>query len=230
VIYKRGDTHGEFAGVAAFCIWKETTTEDVLIILGDAGINGENRQRDDQVKKYLSSLPITLFCVHGNHDRRPAAIPTYRETQWNGGLCYKEELYPNLIFAKDGEVYDLEGSTALVIGGAASADKCYRLEHGLPWWEDEKPSSEIRHYTEERLSERNWKVDQVLSHTLPLRYVPPDRLAAAKKTGLQDLSTEKWLEKIEQRMKYKKWSAGHWHVDLQINDKVELLYRAYHKL
>ena len=227
MIYKRGDTHGEFAGVAAFCTWKGSTVKDMLIILGDVGINGENQQRDKQVKEFLSTLPITLFCVHGNHDRRPAAIPSYQETLWNGGLCYKEESYPNLIFAKDGEIYDLEGQAVLVIGGAASADKAYRLEHGLPWWEDEKPSEEIQYYTERKLSERGWMVDQVLSHTLPLRYVPKERLEASQKAGSSDISTEQWLDRIEQRTDYKKWSAGHWHVDLQINEKVEILYRNY---
>ncbi len=227
MIYKRGDTHGEFAGVAAFCAWNETTAKDILIILGDAGINGENRRRDEQVKSFLSTLPITLFCVHGNHDRRPAVIPSYREVLWNKGLCYREEQYPNLIFARDGEIYDLDGKMTLVIGGAASADKYYRIEHGLPWWEDEKPSEMIKQYTEEKLSAQNWTVDQVLSHTLPLKYIPRDCLAIYEKTGNPDLSTERWLEEIEQHMNYKKWSAGHWHTDLQISEKIEVLYRNY---
>ena len=38
-IYLTGDTHREFHRIKQFCEEYETTTEDILIILGDAGIN-----------------------------------------------------------------------------------------------------------------------------------------------------------------------------------------------
>ena len=38
-IYITGDTHGDFRRVAAFCDKVKSTKDDVLIILGDAGIN-----------------------------------------------------------------------------------------------------------------------------------------------------------------------------------------------
>ena len=174
-------------------------------------------------------MPITLFCIHGNHDRRPSDIPSYQEMLWNNGLCYREERYPNLIFAKDGEIYNLGDRETLVIGGAASSDKYYRLAHGLPWWENEMPSDAVKHRTEENLSACGWKVDQVLSHTLPLKYVPADRLASCMKSGNPDLSTERWLEQLEQRMSYRRWSAGHWHADVRVNEKVEVLYRKYQR-
>ena len=230
MIYVRGDTHGEFAGVAAFCAWNETTPEDILIILGDAGINGAEKKRDEQVKRFLADLPVTLFCVHGNHDRRPETVSSYREIRWKGGICFREERYPNLLFARDGEIFDLEGSRSLVIGGAASSDKYYRLARGLPWWEDEKPSKEIKRRTEANLSAHGWTVDQVFSHTLPLQYIPSVRLEEYRKTGNPDLSAERWLGKLEERMQYKKWYSGHWHMDAQINEKVEVLYRNYRVL
>lgn len=39
MIYLTGDTHGEFERVFDFCADNDTTTDDVLVILGDAGIN-----------------------------------------------------------------------------------------------------------------------------------------------------------------------------------------------
>lgn len=45
--------------------------EDVLLILGDAGINYWLNQRDRDFENELSDIPITLFCVHGNHEARP---------------------------------------------------------------------------------------------------------------------------------------------------------------
>ena len=34
-----GDTHGSFDRIEDFCVEYDTTTEDTMIILGDAGIN-----------------------------------------------------------------------------------------------------------------------------------------------------------------------------------------------
>jgi len=39
-----------------------------MIILGDAGINYYLYERDYELKEQLAQLPITLFCVHGNHE------------------------------------------------------------------------------------------------------------------------------------------------------------------
>lgn len=43
---------------------------------------------------------------------------------------YVEDAYPHILFAKDGEVYDLEGKRTFVIGGAYSVDKAYRILRG----------------------------------------------------------------------------------------------------
>ena len=85
---------------------------------------------------------------------------------------YVEDAYPHILFAKDGEVYDLEGKRTFVIGGAYSVDKAYRILCGYGWWPDEQPSEEIKRKIEEKLAELSWNVDVVLTHTAPLRYEP----------------------------------------------------------
>lgn len=50
MIYLTGDTHGKFERIDAFCRKFGTKKEDVLIILGDAGINFGNPCADDQKK------------------------------------------------------------------------------------------------------------------------------------------------------------------------------------
>lgn len=50
------------------------------------------------MKEELSQLPITFFCIHGNHEERPYNISTYEEKQWRGGLVFHEEEYLNLLF------------------------------------------------------------------------------------------------------------------------------------
>ena len=33
----------------------------------------------------------------------------YKLQEWNGGKVWVEEAYPNILFAKDGEIYDIAG-------------------------------------------------------------------------------------------------------------------------
>ena len=80
--------------------------------------------------------------------------------------------YPNLIFAKDGEIYMMNGLRYLVIGGAYSVDKYYRLSRGWNWWPDEQPSPEIKAYVEQQIREKH--LDIVLSHTCPFKYEPAE--------------------------------------------------------
>lgn len=123
MIYLTGDTHGSFERISEFCHRFKTTKEDVMIILGDAGINYYEGKRAELLKKMLDDMPITFFCIHGNHEQRPYAIPTYHEETWNGGMVYVEKKHPSILFGKDGEVYNLDGKKAIVIGGAYSVDK-----------------------------------------------------------------------------------------------------------
>ena len=67
--YITGDTHRSFDRIEDFCYEYETTTEDVMIILGDAGINYwlgysrlECKKSDCKYGYYIYSV------VHGNHE------------------------------------------------------------------------------------------------------------------------------------------------------------------
>lgn len=60
-----------------------------------------------------------------------------------------EEQYPNILFAKDGEIYNFHGKKVMPIGGAYSVDKYYRIRNGLPWFESEQPDEVIKEYVEQ---------------------------------------------------------------------------------
>ena len=223
MIYITGDTHGNFIRVRNLCRVFETKKEDILIILGDAGINYYGAGRDNKVKKMHENLPRTIFSIHGNHEMRPETIPTYNEDEWNGGIVYREEEYPHLLFAKDGEIYDLNGINTIAIGGAYSVDKEYRLQNGWGWWADEQPSDEIKARVEKALAENGSKVDVVLSHTTPLKYEPREMFLSCIDQSKVDKSTEIWLDKIEDTIDYKKWYCGHYHTDKSI-DKIRIMF------
>lgn len=146
MIFITGDTHGNFERVEAFCRRFQTSHDDILIILGDAGINFSEARYDSLKKRLLESLPITVFAIHGNHEQRPYTIDSYKEKLWYGGMVFYEDEYPSILFAKDGEIFDLNGKQTIVMGGAYSIDKAIRLAYGWGWWEDEQPSEEIKRW------------------------------------------------------------------------------------
>ncbi len=217
MFYITGDTHGEFDRLFRFCSRFQTSTDDTMIILGDVGFNFFGGRRDRYSKQMVSELPITVFSIHGNHEMRPSTISSYHIREWRGGQVYVEDEFPNLLFAIDGEVYNLDGIQTIVIGGAYSIDKNYRLAHGWGWWPDEQPSEEVKQKVENVLAARGWAVDAVLSHTAPLKYEPVEVMLSYTDQTRVDKSTEIWLDGIEDRLVYSHWYAGHYHTEKNVD-------------
>lgn len=228
MIYITGDIHGDVRRVEQFCYETQTMNDDILIMLGDVGVNFDSDIGDQMKKELLSMMPIRLFCIHGNHEQRPSNIPTYHEAIWNGGIVYVEDEFPNILFTKDGEIFDIDGAKTVVIGGAYSIDKYMRLAHGYGWWPDEQPSEEIKDYVEQQLENEKWNVDIVLSHTVPFKYEPVEVFLKGIDQSTVDKTTERWLDDIENKLSYAKWYAGHYHTEKKI-DKLELMYKSIHK-
>ena len=197
-----------------------------MVILGDAGINFTLDESDTELKRHLSSLPITLFCIHGNHEERPYKVPGYELADWHGAKAYVQPEFPSLVFAKDGEIYDLNGKKTVVLGGAYSVDKPFRIRYRYPWFRSEQPDSKIKKYAEEQLEKTGWKVDCVFSHTVPLPYEPTWAFLSSVDQSKVDKSTEEWLDSIEKRLTYDKWYAGHYHVSSQ-EGPIRILYEDY---
>ena len=223
MIYITGDTHRDFYRVKKLCNVHSTTIDDVLIILGDAGINYFGDYRDADVKRSLSELPITLFCIHGNHEMRPSASLGYSTIYFNGGKVYYQPEFPNVLFAKDGEVYDFAGNRCMVCGGAYSVDKYFRLQNGYAWFPDEQPDEATRTLVMDRLADMNYSIDVFLSHTCPYRYVPREAFLTGIDQKTVDVNTEYWLEKVEEVLQYQRWYCGHYHTNKSV-DKIRFLF------
>lgn len=229
MIYITGDTHRDFGRIFDFCEENRTTQDDILIILGDAEINYYLDISDYNLKWQLSALEVTLFCVHGNHEERPFLIDGYKEKTWRGGVVYCEEEFPNLLFAKDGEIYDFDGKKTIVIGGAYSVDKCARICSGAPWFASEQPSDEIKACVERNLEQAGWRVDCVLTHAAPKQYEPTWAFIPGRSRAAVDSTTEEWLDSIERRLNYSVWYCGHYHVD-SLDWRVRFMYQDFEEL
>ena len=81
------------------------TRSDTIVLLGDVGANYYGNERDLELKRGLVRLKPTFLCIHGNHEMRPASLPGYTTKIWNGGSVWYEEEYPNILFARDGEIF-----------------------------------------------------------------------------------------------------------------------------
>ncbi len=234
-----GDKHRNFGNVKDFCRKMNTRRKDVLIILGDAGFNYYEDARDDKLKREVSDLNITLFCLHGNKENRPQNIGTYGIRNFCGGKVYYEPKYPNIYFAIDGEIYNFEGKKYMVVGGAHSVDKIRCLAEDKPFWEDEMPDEAIKAKVEESLSAENNEIYGMMTHTCPIDYIPAEMFMSTRQNAVIkrkprkvkskklfkpdiDRSTEEWLGRLEKRLEYKVWYCGHYHIDKQI-DKINMM-------
>ncbi|MBP3398345.1 MAG: metallophosphoesterase [Erysipelotrichaceae bacterium] len=223
-VFVHGDCHTEFEWLEYFCEDNQTTKDDLMIILGDSGINYWNSTRDYVLKEKLLKLPITLLCVHGNHEERPYNIFSYQEKEMFEGIVYVEEDFPNILFAKDGENYKIKDHRYLILGGAYSIDKQYRIIYGHRWYESEQPSQEIKNYVAKQLTKYNYEFDIVLSHTAPLKFEPVEMFLPGVDQSKVDKSTEEWLDDIENMIEYNKWYFGHYHGDSVRTNKVTMLF------
>lgn len=217
MIYITGDTHRNFSRIYKL----EKDTDNMLIVLGDVGINYYLNEEDKNYKEYLKKFNLKLFCVRGNHEERPDNISTYKEVEMFGGEVFIEEEYPNLIFAKDGETYNIDGKKILVIGGAYSVDKQYRLLHGYKWFKGEQLTKKEMDTILEKVKGKHF--DIVLTHTCPYKYEPREVFMQGLDQSKVDKSMEHFLDEIEENISYDKWYCGHYHTEKQV-DKLQFMF------
>ena len=220
-IFITGDTHGVFERIYALCENFDVTNKDLLIVAGDFGINYYLNKKEQRNKYKLNELPINLLIVKGNHERRPEKIGTYKSKEWNKGIVYYEEEYPTLLFAKDGEIFELNDKKVFCCGGAYSVDKFYRLENHLSWFGDEQLTSDEMDTIVSAIKDK--KCDYVVTHTCPLRYIPTEMFLPMVDQSKVDNTMEKWLDKVFDNIEFKKWYCGHYHTNKSI-DNIRFLF------
>lgn len=216
MIYLTGDTHGSYRHIRAFAREHDLGLDDLIVCLGDTGFDYFGDERDDRVKARAARANVTLLCIRGNHDRNPATLASYRTQPWRGGEVYVDAAFPTLLFARDGSVFDLEGRATIAVGGAYSVDKQYRLANGYNWFPDEQLTEAEKQQVEQALEHHRWRIDTVLSHTCPAAFVPQEALLESIDQSTVDTSMEDWLQCIEQRLAYRHWYCGHFHIEKQV--------------
>lgn len=236
-VFVLGDIHGRWQTVRDFCAINNIKNEDntTLILLGDAGINyflGGGNHRDEDAKKKLCGYPLTYFVIRGNHEERPSICAAKNPDKWHteefwGNTVYVENEYPNIKYALDeaafyyipGDMRNIDKNitenvikryATLVIPGAYSVDKHYRLANGWSWFEKEQLSDEEQLRCLQ-LVEQFPEVDIVLSHTCPIIFEPTDLFLSCIDQSMVDKRMERFLGRVEYEINYRAWMWGHYH-------------------
>lgn len=226
-IFITGDKHGDFSFLPLWCKQNNTTLDDILIILGDAGINYYGGKKDKRIKAMISKCPITLICVHGNHEARPSTIPSYILTTSPKIKCnyWVEREYPNIIFPMDGTM-EINGKRFLILGGAYSIDKFFRISCGYNWFSDEQMSREDRNRILDLIKTDN-SFDYILSHTAPLSYEPKYLFLPLVDQSKVDKTMEKFLQDVYDKVRFNHWYFGHYHDDNELGEKITIVFNNY---
>lgn len=231
-LFVTGDLHGSLIAVKQleqFCVDNNTDYNDIIILLGDVGANYHLNEYDIDFKSALASLPITILCVHGNHEARPETILTYI-LQYNSlidGECWVEPNYPNILFPKDG-IITIFGKKCLILGGAYSVDKWYRLMNGLTWFPDEQMSISEQNRILSLLDSEN-EFEYVFSHTCPIAFEPTHLFLNFINQNSVDKTMEYFLQEVYNKIRFNKWFCGHYHSDEE-NGKIQIVFNLIHRL
>ena len=225
-IYITGDTHGRFMDLITKTIRYGLTERDLLIILGDVGINFYGNFYDMKSKDRLATIPSTVLCIRGNHEMRPddAALEgIYHEIDWMGDRAYVEDKYPRFIMAKDGARYLINGREFLVIGGAYSVDKFWRLQKGYQWFPNEQLTKAEMEAIRKKVAEHGNREDVILAHTCPYNNRPTECFLQGVDEGTVDTSMEHFLQDVVDTTDYNDYYCGHWHIEKQ-DGKIRFLF------
>lgn len=219
--YITGDCHGSIGRFIHFS--PEEPENTAIIILGDAGINYTFDKIDIALKRQLEETKMTYYLVRGNHEERPeniAGIQTIFDKEVENDVFIEPE-FPHIKYLKDGYIYNINGFSALVLGGAYSVDKEYRLRYGAKWFKSEQLTEKEKFLIFNKI--KNQKFDFIFSHTCPISFEPTDLFLHINQNSV-DKSMENWLEEVKNNCDWSVWCFGHFHSDRLERPNVEMFY------
>ena len=221
MIYITGDMHGNAQQAKKVFNKINCKPENTLIILGDFGGNYYLNKKDDNFKKIINDYGVQVFVIRGNHDANPIKVKGIAYTEKYGDKGYIEPKFPNIFYAKNGSEYVIEGNKFLVLGGAYSVDKWYRLNNKFIWFSDEQMTEEEK---VEFWSKGILQTQTILSHTCPYPNVPKYLFLNSIDQSTVDNSMEMFLSEVKCKIKYNNWFFGHYHANEEIEQNMYMLY------
>ena len=233
-IWIMGDVHGDWLPIRNFYMHHKNELskdfrENILIILGDFGGNFYLNKKDDKFKDKIEYYPLTYFVIRGNHEERPSVLAKNYPSDWHkekffGNTVWNEDKHPRILYALDqGGEYEIAGKSVLVIPGAYSVDKWYRIQNHWSWFPEEQLNEKEQI---DILNNLKPHYDYILSHTCPHiwhQYINDLFLSSIDQSQI-DYSMEDFLNKIAAAASWQHWYWGHYHDDRDIPENATMLY------
>lgn len=227
-IYICADTHGlmDIKKIKNLIATKQPDYSDYIIICGDVGI-GWNDEITKELIEFYESLGTNILFIDGNHENF-IKLRNYTFENWNGGVSYK--ISEHIRFLERSQIFNICGKNFLTLGGGNSHDIEHRVE-GVDWFKEENILKADVDMAIERVRMRNLKIDYILTHTpnqifADLLYDRFTQCGEDFPPFLQNkyINNEsgKRLNIVANKIKFKKWFCGHWHIDESIGKYVML--------
>jgi DNA repair exonuclease SbcCD nuclease subunit len=191
--------------------------EDVIIILGDAGIVWQIPMRDD-VREFYSALTCDVLFLDGNHENYDI-LGNLKKVERYGAEVH--EVLSNVFHLIRGNAYLINGKKCFVFGGAYSI-KRETDSSPVQTWAEELPNAKEYKRGLDTIFENENKFDIILTHQSPKSIL--DEIAynySLNETELLD-----YLERIRSDVKFDHWYFGHIHKDIK-KEKITGLYNNY---
>lgn len=246
MIYITGDTHASFTrrfSTENFPEQKEMTKDDYLIICGDFGgiwDVGWESKNEKWWLDWFEGRNYTLLFIDGNHENFDR-LYGYPQKEWHGGKVH--EIRPHVLHLMRGQVFEIDGKKIFTFGGASSHDisggiletedpdfkkkkkmldkgyEPYRINH-LTWWEQELASETEMEEGRKNLRKHDYTVDYIITHCCSSS---TQEILGGKGFYKPDIETD-YLEFIKNYANYKKWFLGHYHDNINVNEREILIY------
>lgn len=177
---------------------------DVLLMVG-----GLNTWWTSQAWKewiaFLKALKCPILFLDSNHENFDKLFSLPQKEKFGGQVgLFDEDMY----YLKRGAIYSIQDKTFFVFGGAESTYKRYNQNNKM-WWPEECPTDIDFELAKETLQEKDYKINVVLSHTLPAQVWDRFRMGVPGKAA-------RMLAFFYSRLTFDQWYASTYKTDQKI--------------
>ena len=208
-----GDTHIPLdihkLSTENFKTQKKLTRNDYVIICGDFGGIWNDSKENKYWMDWLNNKNFTTLFIDGNHENHHRLNENYDVIEYCGSKAHR--IMDNIYHLMRGQIFTIDDLRFFTMGGAHSQDKEFRRE-GISWWAEEMPSDSEYAEAVQNLEKHNWSVDCVITHCTAN--------SIQKIISIYDCNRlTNFLEDVKNKLDYKRWFFGHYHIDRDIDDK-----------